>query len=355
MSRRALVTGSTGFIGGALTRRLVQDGWEVHSVVRPSSSAKSIAELRTTCRLHTHDGTTGQLMSIMRHANPDTVFHVASRVLAEHEAEDVEDLIRSNVLFSTQLVEAMIRGGCRRLVNAGTSWQHYQTNDYRPVNLYAATKQAFSDVLVYYRDAHDLSVVTLELFNVYGPGDRRRRLIDVLVEAAVSGATLALSPGEQIVDLTHVDDVASAFLTAARLLGVSSEPLYDQFLVSGERFSIRELVEVVEHATGRVVNVRFGGRAYRCREVMVPVLASEKLLDWSPRIRLAKFLESLRPVTALAPETNARMRVERGRKTPGRRVGDEESDALCRCPSPWQVRATERNASSTIGAGFAAA
>lgn len=293
MSARALVTGSTGFIGGALTRRLVQDGWEVDCVVRPSSNPEALADLRTICGLRTHDGSTGQLVSIIREANPDVVFHLASLFLVEHQPANVEDLIHSNVLFSTQLVEAMVRGGCKRLVNTGTSWQYYQTTEYRPVNLYAATKQAFEDILVYYHDAHDLSVVTLKLFDTYGPTDRRRKLINVLIDAAMSGERLDMSPGEQIVDLTHVDDVASAFLTASRLLRESSQPLQGHFFVSGERYSVRELVGVVEHATGRALDVCFGGRPYRSREVMVPECASPRLPNWRLLVSLNQGVRQL--------------------------------------------------------------
>lgn len=295
MNGLALVTGSTGFIGSALTRRLVQDGWEVHCIVRPSSDLGSLADLRPHCRLHAHDGTTGHLMSIMREAEPEIVFHLASMVLAEHESADVQNLIASNVLFPSQLVEAMVRSGCKRLVNTGTSLQHLQTADYRPVSLYAATKQAFEDILAYYHEAHDLSVVTLKLFNVYGPRDPHRRLLSILVDAALSGEGLDLSPGEQIIDLTHVDDVASAFLTAAGVLRESPEPLQEHFFVSGERHSIRDLVKVIEHTTGRALNVRFGGRPYRDREVMVPVVASEYLPGWSRAIGLESFLRDLRP------------------------------------------------------------
>ena len=117
MSARALVTGSTGFIGGALTRRLADDGWQVHCVVRPSSNPEVTAELGNSCQVHTHDGTTGQLLSILREANPDIVFHLASLFIAEHTPESVEDLIHSNVLFSTQLVEALAHSACRRFVN----------------------------------------------------------------------------------------------------------------------------------------------------------------------------------------------------------------------------------------------
>lgn len=308
MSRRALVTGSTGFIGGALTRRLVQDGWEVHCLVRPRSDPEAIADLHSICRLHTHDGSTGQLISIMREANPDIVFHLASLFVAEHQPENVEELVHSNVLFSTQVVEAMISSGCKRLVNTGTSWQHYHTTDYRPVNLYAATKQAFEDILVYYHDAQDLSVITLKLFDTYGPGDPRRKLLSILVDAAASGERLDISPGDQTIDLTHVDDVARAFLTAAQILGKSSEQLHEHRFVSGERYTVRELVRLVEHASGRTIDSHFGGRTYRSREVMIPVVASEPLPGWRPAITLMTFLERLSP----AGDLRARRAFESG-------------------------------------------
>ena len=67
----------------------------------------------------------------------------------------------SNITFGTQLVEAMVANGCYQFVNTGTSWQHYENDEYNPVNLYAATKQAFEDILRYYVETSALRVITL--------------------------------------------------------------------------------------------------------------------------------------------------------------------------------------------------
>ena len=48
----ALVTGVTGFVGGALVRRLHQEGWQVHGLVRPSSD---IEEIKQYCQIHVYD------------------------------------------------------------------------------------------------------------------------------------------------------------------------------------------------------------------------------------------------------------------------------------------------------------
>lgn len=103
---RALVTGATGFIGSHLVRRLVNEGWETHVVIRHASSQERLRDL-AQAGIHVHDGSTGDLVRIVAAAKPLAVFHLASLFLAQHQASDVESLVASNLLFSTQLAEAM--------------------------------------------------------------------------------------------------------------------------------------------------------------------------------------------------------------------------------------------------------
>jgi nucleoside-diphosphate-sugar epimerase len=291
---RALITGAAGFIGGGLARRLLQEGWEVHVLLGRTCVREALADVAHQLRMHDHDGSMDGMRGILEAARPDVVFHLASLFLADHQAKDVETLVASNILLSTQLAEAMVAVGARRLVNTGTSWQHYGTNGYRPVNLYAATKQAFEDILAYYHDAHGLSCITLKLYDTYGPGDRRRKLIHILLEAARSGELLAMSPGEQAVELTHAADVADAFLVGAQRLLTSETPKMESFLVPGTRLTVRALVAKVAEATGRPIQVQWGGRPYRPREVMVPVAsAGTALPDWSPTRTLEQGLAEL--------------------------------------------------------------
>jgi len=292
MMRRALVTGSTGFIGGKLVQRLLSEGWQVHAIVREGSDTAGLPE-EPGFVLHRHDGTTESLVAIMAAARPDMVFHLASLFLADHRPEQVEPLIRSNLLFSTQLLEAMVATCVRPIVDTGTAWQHHEGERYRPVNLYAATKQAFQDLLAYYTDAKGLSAITLKLFDTYGAGDKRRKLIRILGDAVRSGERLDMSPGDQILDLSHVDDVIDAFLVAAQRLLASSPGANEQFLVPGERYSLRDLVALVGEVSGKPLPVHFGGRPYRDREVMEPIVpqAQDLLPGWRP-------CRSLRPSLA---------------------------------------------------------
>lgn len=284
--RVALVTGATGFVGSNLACRLVREGWQVHIVTRPGSKLPAAPEFsRVTA--HAHDGTTEGMIRLVAAARPGVVFHVASLFLSGHTARDIAPLIQSNVLFATQLVEAMDENGVRCLINTGTSWQHFENRDYSPVNLYAATKQAFEAILQYYVEAKSLNVITLKLFDTYGPNDPRPKLLHLLEKTARSKEPLAMSPGEQLIDLVHIDDVIDAYLLAADQVRQPAYAGHHAYAVtSGRPLRLKDLASIYGDATGTPVPIQWGGRPYRPREVMNPWDKGETLPGWKPRIPL---------------------------------------------------------------------
>lgn len=283
--RVALVTGATGFVGRNLVSRLVREGWQVHIVTRKGSHLPAIPEFSKVIN-HTHDGTTEGMIRLVGEAKPNVVFHLASLFLAQHESKDIEPLVLSNVLFGSQLLEAMRVNDVRQIVNTGTSWQHYNNEDYNPVCLYAATKQAFDDILIYYTEATPIKAITLQLFDTYGPNDPRPKLFHLLAKAAKSGETLAMSPGEQLIDIVYIDDVIDAYLSATNLLSTLPRGHEVFAISSGSPIPLRSLVAVYERVVGVNLLIDWGRRAYRPREVMRPWSRGLQLKDWQPKIRL---------------------------------------------------------------------
>ena len=285
--KRALISGATGYIGSNLARRLLAEGWVVDVVVRPSSICKLLDVVRSSITVHYHDGTSSGMVSILRITKPDVVFHLASLTLVQHTTDDIEGLIESNLLFSTQLVEAMSVNGVYNLINTGTIWQHLEGRDYSPVNLYAATKQALEAILQYYVEARGLRIITLKLSDTYGPEDPRPKLINLLCSAAQDNHSLSMSPGYQIIDLIHINDVASAFIEAATRLMDGYVVCHEQYMVSsGDSLTVRDLVVKFENVLGRKLSIKWGDRPSRQREMMEPWQGT-RLPNWSPSIDLS--------------------------------------------------------------------
>jgi nucleoside-diphosphate-sugar epimerase len=162
------------------------------------------------------------------------------------------------------------------------------------VSLYAATKQAFEDILAFYTDATPLRVISLHLFDTYGPDDPRPKLIQLLLKAARGGPGLSMPEGKQLLDFVHVDDVVNAFLLAAARLERGDGAPNETFAVSaGERLSLRDLVALVERLVGHSLPVEFGARPYRAREVMQPWTRGEPIPGWAPQTSLESGLRRL--------------------------------------------------------------
>ena len=290
--RIALVTGATGFVGSHLTRRLVREGWKVHILSRSGSQLSDLPEFRHV-ENHVHDGSTQSMVSCVAKARPDVVFHLASLFLSQHETKDIEPLIQSNVLFGSQLLEAMKVNGITSLINTGTSWQHYNNEDYNPVCFYAATKQAFEAVLEYYVQACGIKAITLKLFDTYGPDDPRPKLFHLLSKVATSGETLDASGGEQLIDLVHIDDVTEAYLIAAQRLIKCMAQQHECYAVSsGHPMPLRDLVQLYSEVTGSAIHVNWGARPYRFREVMKTWTGSGSIEGWQPKFALADGMKS---------------------------------------------------------------
>jgi nucleoside-diphosphate-sugar epimerase len=291
----ALVAGATGFVGSHLVKRLVDDGWSVHIVVRPQSNLDIISDIIEKLTIHRHDGTTEGILGILNEAKPKIVFHLASLFLAEHQTKDIESLIKSNILFGTQLIEAMVRNKTYKLINTGTSWQHYNNEDYNPVNLYAATKQAFETILKFYIETTPLKAITLKLFDTYGPDDSRPKLFNLLKKVAEEQKPLAMSPGEQLIDIVYIDDVVDAFMIATKRLLSEQGGKYEEYAVSsGKPVKLRDIVKIYEEVIGRELPIEWGGRPYREREVMLPWNRGESLPGWKPVVGLVEGIKRMR-------------------------------------------------------------
>ena len=294
-----LLTGGTGFIGSHLSHRLLSMGCRVVLDVRKGHNKRQLQSLGILhdVEMSESNGTIAEMAQCLDHYQPSAVIHLASCFLGEHRSDQVSELLTSNICYGTHILQAMADVGVRHFLNTGTSWQHYENAAYNPVNLYAATKQAFADIVEYYVQAAGMHAVHLELSDTYGPLDPRRKLIPLLLETERTGKTLNMSGGEQLIDLVHIDDIVDAFVIALQRLTdtpENAEQSNDTYVVSSHSaIPLRQLLSAFEAARGTSLNICFGKRPYRKREVFAPFTNGTALPGWSPKRSLADGLRLL--------------------------------------------------------------
>jgi len=287
---KVVITGGSGFLGSNLIKYLISKNKSVSVVLRRESSLINLEDVMNEINIFIYDNKIEELVQFFKDVRPDKVFHLASNFIAEHETSQVDALVQSNILFGLHLLEAMKVANVKKMVNTGTSWQHYNNEPYNPVCLYAATKEAYEKLIEYYVVAEGFSVVTLKLYDTYGENDKRPKLINLLHKFADEKIELNMSPGEQLLNLVHVSDVCEAFLVSSYLLdNIQGHKIYS--VPSKESHKLKDLVSLFERVTGKKVVVNWGGKHYRNREVMTLWDKGKTLPNWQPKITLEEGLK----------------------------------------------------------------
>jgi len=286
-----LVTGATGFIGQSLVPLLQQRGDSVRALIRPTTKTWPLEQLHVPYII---DDANQGLEKLLKQNGPfDGIIHLSSLFLSSHKSADIPPLLTSNILFPTRLLEAAVHNDIPWFINTGTIWQHYEGNDYSPVNLYAATKQAFESLARYYVEAHGIRFSTLALSDTYGPGDTREKLLNLWCRIAKSGESLDMSEGRQKIDLVYVDDVADAFVRMVDSMSVQDRSMPTYSISSKEIVSVRELATLFEKITDRSLCINWGKRPARPREMMTPWTSGLSIPGWQPRTTLREGLNNI--------------------------------------------------------------
>ncbi|MGB3946841.1 MAG: NAD(P)-dependent oxidoreductase [Bacteroidia bacterium] len=284
---KILITGATGFIGKHLVKRLLADGHTVLAIVRPNSDTAFLDTHNVS--YFNYNANNDSLFSYLQAEQPDGIMHLASKVVVEHTSNQIDDIIGSNILFPTHLLEAAVKANVKWFINTGTFWQHYENNSYSPVNLYAASKQSFEDIARYYFESSNINFVTFKLSDTFGPNDNRPKIVNLWIQSALSGETLEMSAGEQIIDISYIDNIVDGFLTLSNLISSDFKRAIcgKSFVIKSEkRLSLKELAQVFTTVTGLKPNITWGKKTYRKREVMQPWQDGETIPGFTPKVSL---------------------------------------------------------------------
>jgi nucleoside-diphosphate-sugar epimerase len=214
----AFVTGGSGFIGGALVRRLVADGWTVRALARGDASADVVRERGA-------EPVRGELADTVSMAagaaGCEVAFHLAAHLGDWGEREDFE---RGNVQGTRNALAAVRQAGVRRFVHVGTEAALLagepliEADERAPLRfdspaLYSSTK-ARAEQAVIEANRNGLETVVVRPRFVWGRGDPT--LLPAMTEMVRAGRFAWVGGGRQRTSTTHVDNAVEGLVLAAQ-------------------------------------------------------------------------------------------------------------------------------------------
>jgi UDP-glucose 4-epimerase len=255
---RIAILGASGFVGRKLGKRLVASGHEVNGFVLKSNNDKSIGfPCYSIDRIATNDKSVSQPY--------DAIVNLAARRSTKYLPYSYEEVHLYTYEIPKNFIDA-ISSAESLVINASTYIQDFQGKVGPSVDSYSAAKVKLSEYLARYSETQKMSIVDLYFFTIYGNGDRQSHLIPSLLEAAKSEKEISLSPGFQLINLIHVDDVVENICRALlrpKLLG------YQQHRVWEDDYStVREIVARIEASIQRQIPCNWGSRDYNGHEMM---------------------------------------------------------------------------------------
>jgi nucleoside-diphosphate-sugar epimerase len=298
---RVLITGATGFIGSHLTRRLVDDGAQVHALTSTVSSVypQRLLDLREQITLHEGSLDDRSAMDAVADVTrPEYVFHLGAYTHVGKSWQRVDECVQVNVQGTVNLLQALAPYGYRKFVYTGTSEIYgdvevpfREEGPVNPISPYSVSKYAGERYCRMFFQGRSWPIVMVRPFNAYGPSQSPDRVIPEIIVRALRGQRLAMTQGKQTREFNFVTDVADGFIRAA----LHGEPgrLYNIGGGQDAEVSMRDLASTLLKLMGDPITAELGALPERPTEIWRMYADSTRArteLGWAPQVTLEEGL-----------------------------------------------------------------
>jgi len=302
-SHRIIVTGGAGFIGSSLIDKLLAVNHEVlclddfNDYYDPTIKRNNIKQHLRNKNYSIKVTDIRDLDAVLddfRSFSPDIVIHLAARAGVRPSLEDPFLYESVNVTGTLNVLEASVKYGVKKFI-FGSSSSVYGINSnvpfseedplLKPISPYAATKIAGEALCHSYAHLHNISMVVLRFFTVYGPRQRPDLAINKFARLMLNRETIPVyGDGSMRRDYTYIDDITHGIIAS---IDYNDSPYEIINLGNNRTVSLAELISTLEKALG--IKAKLQHLPEQPGDVPVTyadVSKAERLLNFRPNTEL---------------------------------------------------------------------
>ena len=291
-----LITGGTGFVGRHLLTKLSA----THTLICPVRSI----EAKKSNVIQQKDNANIQYVSIEDTASLEHMFRTRRidgmiNLMASSEkgmtADNLNALVEANFTRPSMLLNLGILNGLDWCVTIGSHWEAKQSRLFSSDVIYTSLKKSFSSYAESLCVASGISFLKLNLSDVYGLNDHRKKIVNMLIDKLnQTNTTMPTTSGLQYINLCHVDDVVAGIEMSVDLLQKTKKSITAEFDLYGDAcIKIKDLAGLIERNAGVKIDFEWGALTHSCYDVFVPYYGLSKFPGWQPKVNLEKGLREL--------------------------------------------------------------
>ncbi len=293
MEKSVLITGSSGFVGSLLTRRLLKENYKVHVISRDTTDLWRLGGILKDIEIHNLSLLNSEeIARLASDISVDKIYHLATYG-GYHYQNSVEDVINTNVIGTFNLFREFSKKGIEMFVNTSSSSEYgekpgpmSEAMNLEPNNMYGASKAAGTILCSTYAKVNKIPLVTLRLFSPYGYYDAKTRLIPTVITSCLIGKEIKLSSKDSVRDFIFIDDVIEAYLAAGRQVNSYGEVFN---IGSGRQYTTFEIASTIVNLIGKDVKIHYEENLNRQYEPLMWVsdnMSAYEKLNWKPNVEI---------------------------------------------------------------------
>lgn len=286
-----LITGGAGFIGANLVKYFLDQKYEVHCIVKPSTNLWRLSNENKSISFYNVSLCDRKLLKkVAEKVKPSTIIHLAAYGNTNSEV-NIDETVETNILGTLNLLFATKDIQYEAFLNTGSSSEYgFKKNPMKevdclePNSMYSATKASSTYLCQVFSHDYNKPIVTIRPFSVYGPYESRGRLISNIVVSIIKNRPINLSPGKGKHDFIYIEDLVNGYVAAIKNIKKISGQVIN--LGTNIEHTNRDVIDKLFKVTKKKVKVNINSiskRSWDSPHWSANIDVAKKLLHWEPK------------------------------------------------------------------------